>query len=287
MKYLILFVISILFAFNAVSQNAPDLKFDQNFTSCEKKWIVFERDPARGYPYGFLYVDMQAGFTFDLKGFFTVTPDGKFVADNTVSKNGSVKHRLAPGTKRVAILAADRTEELSLEAEPFWLKTYYPEVKDSADLYYNYRRGWVYNAAGDGATALKYLEKAYRANPADTKVRFEMEFAYNALGRFDDAIKMLEADIQNKPNDFNIYKELGFAYSGAKNFDKAIATFRKGISLFPDNVRLDQRGEMAVNTAMVYKEMNNIDEYKKWMLLAKEYYPLESVMYKRIVASGF
>jgi len=287
MKNLIILSICVLFAFNAVSQNAPDLKFDQNFTSCEKKWVVFERDAARGYPYGFVYIDMSAGFTFDLKGFISVQADGKFVADNTISQNGSTKYRLAPGTRPVAVLPSDRLKELNLKPEPEWLSIYYAGVKDTTDLYYNYRMGWIYNAAGDPTIALKHLEKAYRVNSADDKVRFEMVFAYNALGRFDDAIKLLEVDIQNKPKDFNLYKELGYAYGGAKKFDKAIEIFKKGLSLFPDNVKSDQRGEMALNMAMAYKDLNNMDEYKKWMLLAKEYYPIESATYKRIVAAGF
>ena len=228
---------------------------------------------------------MNAGFTFDLKGFISVSPEGKYVADNTPSKNGAVKYRLQPNTKKVAILPADRIKELNLEPEPFWLKSYYSEVKDS--VYYNYRMGWVYNAAGDPSIALKHLEKAYRVNPADDKVKFEMIFAYNALGRFDEAIKMLEVDIQNKPKDINLYKELGYAYGGAKKFEKAIEVFKKGMALFPDNIKSDAKGEMAVNTAMAYKEINNMDEYKKWMLLAKEYYPVESATYKRIVDSGF
>ena len=285
MKNLILSIIILFCGFKAMSQNVPDLKFDKNFTSCEKKWVVFERDATLGYPFGFIYIDSTAGFTFDLKGFFSVLPDGKFVADSTVSKNGLIKHRLGPGIKNIALLPANRIKELNLPSEPNWLKIYYPAVKDS--LYYNYRMGWVYNAAGAPAIALKHLEKAYQVNPADDKVRFEMEFAYNALGRFEDAIKMLEADIQNKPKDFNIYKELGYAYAGAKKFEKAIEVFKKGLLLFPDNVRLDQRGEMALNMAMAYKDLNNVEEYKKWMLLAKEYYPMESVAYKRIVASGF
>ncbi|MFD0751756.1 tetratricopeptide repeat protein [Mucilaginibacter calamicampi] len=285
MKNLVLSFVMLLCAFKAVSQNPPDLKFDKNFTACEKKWVVFERDAARGYPYGFVYIDLTAGFTFDLKGFFSVLPDGKFVADSTISKNGNIKYRLAQGTKNVAILPDARIKELNLPAEPYWIKVYYTGVKDS--VYYNYRMGWNYNAAGNPTIALKYLEKANRVNPADDKVRFEMVFAYNALGRFEDAIKMLEADIQNKPKDFNLYKELGYAYSGTKKFDKAIEVFKKGLLLFPDNVKSDQRGEMAVNTAIAYKDLNNKEEYTKWMRLAKEYYPVGSPTYQRIVASGF
>ena len=287
MKNLILSFVTLLCAFKAVSQNAPDLKFDQKFTSCEKKWVVFQPDATLRYPYGFIYVDMSAGFTFDLKGFISVQADGRFVADNTISQNGSSKYRLGPGTKPVAVLPSDRIRELNLKPEPDWLSIYYAGVKDTAGVYYNYRMGWIYNAAGESGIALRHLEKAYRVDPADEKVRFEMVFAYNDLGRFDDAIKLLEVDIQNKPKDFNLYKELGYAYGGAKKFDKAIEVFKKGLLLFPDNVRLDQRGEMALNTAMAYKDLNNKDEYTKWMLLAKEYYPIGSSAYNKIVASGF
>src|SRR4051812_5166147 len=98
MKNLILSLITLMCAFTAMSQNAPDLKFDQNFTSCEKKWVVFEPDANYRYPYGFIYIDMSAGFTFDLKGFISVQPDGKFLVDNKPSQNGAVKYRLAAGT---------------------------------------------------------------------------------------------------------------------------------------------------------------------------------------------
>jgi len=253
MKNFITLYIILFCAFNAIAQNAPDLKFDKSFTQCEKKWVVFERDATHGYPYGLIYVDLNAGFTFDLKGFFTLSADGKFIPDNSVSQKGPVKYRLAPGTKPVALLPADRLKELNLELEPSWLKSYYPEVKDSTDVYYNYRMGWVYNAAGESATAIKYLAKAYSKDSADDKVKFELGFAYNALGRFDEAIKLLEAAVQNNSNNVQLYKELGYAYGGAKKYEKSIETYVKGLALFPSDVRSDVRGEMAVNIAMAYK----------------------------------
>ncbi len=286
MKRLILLITSAFFAFDATSQvTAPDFKFDQTFVACEKKWVVMPPDTALRYPYGFIYVDMQAGFTFDLKGFITVGADGKYIADNSLSKNGAFKYRITPGWPKAALLPAKHFDELNLKPEPDWLKIYYTPVKDS--LYYNYRMGWSCNAAGDPGMALSYLDKAYRVNPAHEGVKFELIFAYNALGRFKDAIKLLEDELKNKPADIQLYKELGYAYSGEKNHAKAIEVYGRGLSLFAANVKSDIRGEMALNTAMAYKDLNRPEDYKKWIQLAKEYAPAESLLYKKLVATGF
>ena len=290
MKNFILQLIFSCLLLNAFAQGSTgidsSLKFDQRIAKCEKKWVVIgKKDTSKEYFYGFVYVDQQAGFTFDLKGKFTIDQNNRYVPDTSISKNKSVKYRIAANWSNVALLPPQHFKELNITGEPSWLKIYYAG-KDTSSAYYNYRMGFAYNVVGEFATALIYLKKACYTKPYPQGVDFEMAFAYNAMQQCDDAIKVSLSAIQNKPGDPLLYKELGYAYSCKKDYENAINTYKKGLEYFPDS-RSDSKGEMALNTAVAYRTMGNQDEYKNWMMKAKEYTPLNSVSYKRIVAAGF
>jgi hypothetical protein len=82
------------------------------------------------------------------------------------------------------------------------------------------------------------------------------------------------------------YRELGYAYLKKKDAEKAIGYYTRGIEKCTV-AQNEQKSEMAFNMASVYKRMNNADEYKNWMLKAKEWSAPSSNIYKAIVAQGF
>ena len=263
------------------------LKFDQPFTKCERKWVVVEKsDSVKKYFFGFIYVDLQAGFTFDLAGRFRINKYGKYVKDSVFMKNKSVKFRLPPNWKKVALLPPSRFDELQIPAEPKWLHNYY-QGADTSSAEYCYRRGFIYNAVNDYQTALIYLIKAKRMNPHPPGIDFEMGFAYNGLGQYNEAIKVLKPFLLNEPPDPLVYKEVGYAYFKAKDYNSALTTYKKGLSAFPDTVKSDIKGEMAFNMANVYKAKGSQNEYQNWMAKAKHSAPGNSNVYRQVTAAGF
>jgi tetratricopeptide (TPR) repeat protein len=288
MRYLNLVLVFCCFCFDLHAQSIAytdtSLKFNQRYTKCEKKWVVLlKADSVHTYTFGYIYIDHQAGFTFDLKGTFKVDKDNKYIVDTSATKNTSIKYRISPNWRNVAILSPEHFKELNIKAEPNWLKYFY-SYTDTVE--HNYRWGWIYNDLGESAIALTYLLPAYNLKPHAHGVEFEMAFAFNVIGQHDNAIKILVPAIQNDPNNMLFYKELGYAYEYKKDYEKALNNYKQGLQHAPDQ-KSEAKGELAFNMANVYKAIGNIDEYKDWMINAKSYTPENSSYYKRITDAGF
>ncbi|MFD0763704.1 tetratricopeptide repeat protein [Mucilaginibacter lutimaris] len=285
MKKVILFLF-VCWIQQAYSQKADTaLKFDKRYTQCEKKWVVLSKvDTAKKYNYGYVYIDEQAGFTFDLQGAFAVDEKGRYVGDTMLlKKTGSIKYRIAPNWKPLALLPVKHLQELKLPIEPAWIKNYY-HYTDTA--YHNYRLGWVYNDANECDTALKYLEKAYQINPHKADVEFEMAYAYNVLKRYEDAVKVLKPAIDKNPDNPLLIKELGYAYLKLNALEQALAVYLRAYNAFTEQ-KSEAKGEAAFNSARIYKRQEKLPEYKIWMMKAKDCTPETSPYYKYIVAEGF
>jgi tetratricopeptide (TPR) repeat protein len=264
------------------------LKFNKRFTNCELKWVVLPtRDTSGRYFYGLIYIDLAAGFTMDVKGFFTIDANGHYIADTSLTKHGIFKSRLGPNTVNVALLPQRHFKELNIQVRPKWVDIYYRGNNDTS-TFYNYRMGFNYNAAGDSQTALKYLDKAYKANPHYKGLEFEVAYAYNALSRPGDAITVLESAVKYDPKNVMFYRELGYAYMNKKDYDKAITLYKQGINLYPDMQGANEnKAEMAFNLASVYHKMSKDDDYKEWIVKAKGWSLPNSDVYKAAVRLGF
>jgi tetratricopeptide (TPR) repeat protein len=290
MRYLFLITIfCCTWQYSIAQSNAgidTSLKFNQRFTKCELKWVVMPRkDTSSNYFYGFIYLDEQAGFTFDLKGSFIIDKEGHYNGDTSISKNRMLKYRLGPNTTNVALLPSQHFSELHTQARPKWVDIYYTGI-DTASVYHNYRMGFNFNAAGDSETALTYLNKAHSLDPHYKGVEFEMAYAYNALNQPEKAIAILETAVKNDPSNVLLYKELGFAYSHNKMYDKAITYFKQGIDISP-GIQNANKAEMAFNLANVYKSTGNDTEFKNWMTKAKDWALPNSDLYKYLVSKGY
>ncbi|GAA4332826.1 hypothetical protein GCM10023149_39310 [Mucilaginibacter gynuensis] len=286
MKNLILSAtfILLLSPFVKAATSADTLKFDQRFSRCEKKWVVLNKaDTAKSYMYGYIYIDEIAGFTFDLKGHFTIDRSGKYIGDTSSMKYNTIKYRISPNWNNVAILPPSHFKELNIKKEPDWVKIYYT-YKDT--VAHNYRLGWVYNDINDSEMALDYLLPAYQQNPNFKGLEFEISFAYNALKRYDEAIKFLEGVHKARPDDILTYRELGYAYLEKGEPAKAIPYYKDGIEKCNDK-QLANKAEMAINLAKCYERLNNKEEAKTWGTKAKQWAPEGSTIQKLIVQSGY
>jgi len=288
MKRIILTLLFVVTIINAFGQQMPNvdtaLKFNQRFTKCERKWVVISKaDTAKNYLYGFIYIDSQAGFTFDMKGTFVINSNGQYIGDTTLSKNRSIKYRIAQNWRNVALLPPSRFKELHIKPQPAWIKYYY-NYTDT--IQHNYRWGFIYNDAGQSDTALTYLLQAYKLKSHYPGLEFELIFAYNALAQYDDAIKVLESAVQNDPKNTLFYRELGYAYLKKALYDKSIAYFKQGLDICTDKQN-DTKAEIAINMAQDYKLLGNDAEYKEWGQKAKAWASAGSQLYKFIEAKGF
>jgi tetratricopeptide (TPR) repeat protein len=288
MRPLIIFFLLFYFAFAASGQNVaktdPSLKFNQRYTKCERKWVVMSQaDTDKSYLFGFIYIDAQAGFTFDMKGTFLVSDNGRYLADTSISKNQSMKYRIARNWRNVAVLPASRFNELHIKPQPWWIKIYY-NYTDTVQ--HNYRWGFIYNDLDECDTALVYLYKAYKVNPHYPGLEFEIIYAYNALKSYDDAITIINSALANDPKNVMFYRELGYAYLQKMNYDKSVAAYNQGIVMCTDKEN-DTKAEMAINMAKDYKLMGKQDEYAAWGAKAKGWATVGSAIYKFIVSLGF
>jgi len=265
----------------------PGLKFDQQFTNCELKWVVLPpraNAPNPQYAYGLVYVDMMAGYTVDIKGTFKVDNDGHYVADTSISQNKALKIRLGPNTVKFALLPPSHFAELHVQPRPAWVDIYYNKI-DTTAVGYNYRRGYILNGAGDSKDALIYLDKAYKADPGFKGLVFEVAYAYNALARYDDAIKVLKDALKADPKNVMLYRELGYAYKLKGSFDEAISYYKQGINMCGTGQN-DAKAEMGYNLAYVYKAKGDDTDFKDMISKVKSWVSPNSDIYKMIVQAG-
>ncbi|HNR15573.1 MAG TPA: tetratricopeptide repeat protein [Chitinophagaceae bacterium] len=259
-----------------------EFPFNKRFSECENRWVAFPKsEKDNKYPFGFVYIDAQAGFTFDMEGTFSLI-NGKMVRDS-FEKKGSFKYRLQTNTKKVTELSAEHLAILRVDSIPDWLTIYAAYTDTIRRLI---RWGYHYNHVNECHTALTFLEKAYKQKPHAEGLEFELSFAYNALGRYNEAINVLGPAIKNDPKNMLLIRELGYSYLEKKDYSRAIAIYKEGIEKCSDD-ELATKSEMAVNMASAYKAAGNEEQYKIWGTKAKEWAPKDSPIYNHLIKLGF
>lgn len=245
------------------TKKAP-LSFDVKYYDAVDKWVAFpKKESDTSYALGFIYIDKQAGFTFDYLTTFSITEDGLKKGPNI--PNASMKSRLSPNTREVAVLNEEQITELELPAVPDWLDIY---KNGSNTTDYLKQMGYHYNHVGASHLALEPLLKAYEKEPHYEGLEFELSFAYNALGQFENAISVLEEAIKNNPNNYYFYRELGFSYVNQNKIDEAESTYKKGISISDNDF---EKSEMAVNMAQAYFKLKNREKFDEWAQITRQY----------------
>lgn len=251
-------------SFGFSQSDTTELKFDTKYYDAVDKWIAFpKKEGDTTFILGFIYLDEQAGFTFDYHSSFFEGENGLEILPREF--DGSLKSRLSQNTNNVAVLSEKQVLELELPKVPEWLAVY----KEGSDkVGYLKNIGYHYNAVGASNLALEPLEKAYEIEPHFDGLEFELAFAYNALGQFDKAIPIMESAIENDKQNFRFYRELGFSYKNLKQIGKAEIIYRKGMKLTKDK---SQKGEMAVNMAQSYFQVKDKEKFKEWAKLTRKY----------------
>lgn len=260
MKRNVLLVV-VLFAFIGLKAQ-HDLNFNKRFVQCEDKWVAFKMSEDSTYQFGFIYIDEQAGLTYNMEGSFKINSEDVFIPQKMDSIN--VKVRLEPNRVKVAIIPENRYKELMITETPDWLK-YYKQTEDTVGRMV--RWGFFYNAWDECEKALTYLEKAYQIDPHHSGLEFELSYAYNALEQFDKAILILNEAIKNNPKECLFYKELSYAQCHTGKLNDASITSEKALSVCTEK---ELKAEISYNLAYQYYLKKDKANFKKWAKIAKK-----------------
>lgn len=222
MKYFLL--ILTLTSFNLKAQNS--LNFNKRSVECEDKWIAYQMNKDSLYTYGFIYIDENAGLTFNYEGEFKINKNGVFIPSRKIS--ASLKNRLQPNRIAIAVIPEEKFTDLQISKTPDWLK-YYKEKENSIDRLYKW--GYMYNGWDECVKALEYLEKVKKLDPNYKGLKVELAFSYNCLKRYDDAVKIVKEALKIEPKDAYINKELIYSLAKLNQIDMAESMFRKALKL--------------------------------------------------------
>ncbi|MDB5200973.1 MAG: hypothetical protein JWQ27_382 [Ferruginibacter sp.] len=260
-KYFFLLLTFLVLAVSKSTAQA-DLQFDKRFVESEDRWIAFQMNKDSSYPFGFIYIDAQAGLTFNYEGVFNITESGAFVPKKMDSAN--VKIRLQPNNVRVAFIPNDKFNELNIRAVPEWLRFY---KADTASVERLYRWGFMYNGWNECAKALTFLERAEKLNPGYKGLAVELSFSYNCLQQYDKARSILEEAIKTNPNDAYVNKEYIYTLVNAKNIDQAIMQFEKSLKTLKDD---QYHAENSFNILGYFYKQQDKANFNKWYDILKE-----------------
>jgi tetratricopeptide (TPR) repeat protein len=191
--------------------------------------------------------------------------------------------RLARNTRPVYAIPDNMLESLGVPKEPSWMSAYRHDMSTVAA---KVNRGKLYNSVGAAKKALEYLESAYQSDPHASGLEYELPYAYNELKQYDKAIAVLNAAVKNKPDNEMFYRELGYSYSGKGDSNRAIQSYMKGIEICGE-CNFGAKAEMAWNLAVVYRNLKNDEEFKKWGQNAKAWAPKDSDLYKTLMNTTF
>jgi len=259
MKYFFFLLIVITIKVHA----QPILNFDKRFVQCEDRWVAFQPKEDSSYPYGFIYIDEQAGLTAKYEGTFKVSPTGAFVPEKP--DGGSIRARLEPNNILVALIPEEKFKELEISAIPDWLKFYKTDTNSIVRLY---KWGFMYNAWGECAKALTYLERAQKTEPGFEGLGVELAYSYNCIGQYDKAIPVLKDVLKKKTQDAYANKELVFAFLKAGQLDKASESCKKAIASLADNT---YNGENCYNILYEYYAKKDKPNFSLWVNEAKKW----------------
>lgn len=252
----LILIAAFLCSLNAQAQTL--LKFDKKNAQCEDQWIAYQKNEKdTSYIFGFIYIDSQAGLTFNYEGSFKIDGNGKFIPSRPL-KASLMKVRLEPHKGIIAIIPKEKFAELGIEAVPDWLAPYKQGENTIERLH---RWGYLYNAWNMSAKALTYLEKAYRLNPKFAGVEFELGYAYNALDQFGRAAEVLSGAIATSPKECHLYKELSYANIHLKKIDEASKIAYKGIDVCDEK---PIKAEIALNIAIDYFNRKDLSNFNVW-----------------------
>lgn len=264
----IFFLLTIL----TIKLSAQSLKFDKKNTQCEDKWIAYQMDKDSTYTFGYIYIDSQAGLTFNYEGKFKIDNNQKFnIIETAIKKDKvSLKARLEPNRIALAEIPESKYQELNIQKVPDWLKFYKTDENTIERLF---KWGFMYNGWEECEKALTYLEKADKIDSNYKGLQTELAYSYNALEKFDKAEIALKKAITQNPKDCYSLKELAYTYNHQNKIEESIDTYNVMISICSEKNWLQ---ETAFNIAYAYYIIKDKIKFNYWNSEARKWLKTEN-----------
>lgn len=253
MKNLLLILITFI-SFQSFAQ--LNLKFDKRYAECEDQWIAYPMRTDSSYNYGFIYIDSQAGFTYNNEGTFKVKKDGTLEIKKI--KDANVKVRLEPNKVKVAFIPSELFKALEIEETPDWLSHYKTDLNTAAR---NYRWGYTYNAWNECQQAIPFLLKSREMDPNFAGLSVELAFSYNCLKEYDKAVTILEEELKTNPNDAYVVKEYIYSTTKTKDIEKAEFQYNQSLKTITDN---PYKAENCFNILQYHYNQTDKKNFSKW-----------------------
>lgn len=232
------------------------LNYNKRFVECEDKWVAFQLHEDSTSAYGFIYIDEDAGLTFNLEGKYKLTPEGKLQAEKTSGSN--IKMRLEPNNVKVAVIPESMYTVFQVDTVPEWLQYYQTNLNSVARLY---KWGFMYNGWDMCDKALEYLLKAQAIDPNYPDLAVEIAYSYNCLNQYEEALSVLETAIKNNPTDAYINKEYIYSLVNSKKIDKAIEQYLHSVDI---DIAKTFNAENCFNILGYYYKQNDAANFKIW-----------------------
>ena len=252
MKFILL--ILTITSLNLNAQNS--LNFNKRSVECEDKWVAYQMDKDSLYTFGFIYIDEQAGLTFNYEGEFKINKKGVFIPSRIIS--AGLKSRLQPNRVAIAVIPEEKFTDLNINKTPDWLK-YYKENENSIDRLYKW--GYMYNGWEECGKALEYLEKAKKIDPNYQGLKVELAYSYNCLKRYDDAVEILKEALKTEPKDAYTYKELIYSQAKLNKIDLAESSFRKALNLCDEKTYNAENAFQIIQGYFLRKDTQNFERF--------------------------
>ncbi|MFH1061441.1 MAG: tetratricopeptide repeat protein [Candidatus Omnitrophota bacterium] len=106
--------------------------------------------------------------------------------------------------------------------------------EDASKWFFNL--GTAFHYKGQTAKALKSFEQAYKINPQNMDVLYNIGVLHLENNRYDQAIKIFEQVIAQDPDDSAAYNNIGFALFKQGKYEEAIKFYNKVLAFDPGDV---------------------------------------------------
>ena len=241
------------------SLEAGNLKFNQTIAECENKWVGAETEDG-GVILGFVYVDPNAGFTFEHYGSLDDAGEGLRAVQSDLAKEARLIQRIDQNFPATC-LGDVQVAELGLPMAPETMKFYKDERPPG-----EHHAAWAYhyNHIGASDIALDHVAKAIAAGARSTDLTFEHAFALNVLARFNETIELLEPFVPTGSMTADLIAELAYARLMQGDYQRAIELYTQAIGHDPDKPS-SRRWEFARNIAAAYEELGEAKQRDTWL----------------------
>lgn len=250
----ILFTLLLLISFKSSAQ----LTFDKIILDCENKWVAFPEEYGGLYKYGFIYVDLQTGLTFEYRGNLKIDSTGKIIAYPN-EENSAIKIRLNPSKIHVALIPEVNFEQLKIRKDPDYLSI--NKMKEGS-IEQLFSWGSIYNTWEEYQKGMEILEKVSKINSEYEGLYAQLAYSYNRLKYYKKAIEVLKKALIINPTDTFITKEYIYALVNTQQLDAAIDSYKNSLEVCPDKTYVAENAFYILQGYFYKIDKKNFD---KWL----------------------